>query len=885
MAGAKCGSLDVSKISDDDVIVNDPGSSAWVRADVDEKIYIKPTDPANPYVVIKFNDGCFATICSDDGLTAINKSLLFYSNAILSALSNNEENNNEPESGGSQSDTKKQKASTICGVDQNLLAKAQKRVDASAINEKGFQEAAIMPTEAVIPLKSNILTYGPYISTNFSSSCGGTQAEINTDLCPWVFGSATSMNSAGNLLANSSIVGLTRSETGSVTIVGLPNIASLGTALASGANLSAINTNFGSSGITTNFEWRTYTPKLGGLARPYIDRIKRIAKNRQENIKLLKNNNINQIKINRKIKTINRNKLANEAIKTKNAEKCLNRILIAEMYDFIPLSNGGSGFRTVVGTDTLSHTPVEMKFDFEKKAYISLDGIYGPVSIDGDGGLPQFITPYSGNDIKHHVSPIHAQPPYATGLCDSPSIPQSGHRENNLRIHNLYLNPLANPADIPHYEGDSPGHCIDVVGREQAVPDSGIVTNFYSSDDPKRYSQDYRFLGMRGPIVLHAWGYDVDGKPIPNSIDTEADTKVGIFKTQKDNQGLKDQFMQDWLLKPQSWPAGPIDLRFDRERGVWVSPQPFKIVVARVIKDVPSCGEGVGLLINKDYQKQYGRKLFDHTGQPVTEDSVCKAKTTCSNNNPSPSPNYPVEDPNADCAKWILVNVGSCPPSPSPSPSPSISTSTSTSSSSANVCDLDISFSLEGGKLVLKYTHCGVSKTTSIDTTNCEDVDESSSSSDESTPTPTPTLTLTPTLTKTRTPTPTRTNTPTPTKTKTPTPTSTPTPTPSKNPTDPNPIPTIKLVDRIGIKHSIGSMVYAYYDTFTHEYIILESKKAQVSNIAYGYISGSKSMTVMGYGGDDSSVLNTDIEFENPLNLTIPTNCMVFGVAAKVYIC
>jgi hypothetical protein len=253
-----------------------------------------------------------------------------------------------------------------------------------------------------------------------------------------------------------------------------------------------------------------------------------------------------------------------------------------------------------------------------------MDGIFGPMSINGAGGvLPKFITPYEGSDIKHHVSPIHAQPPFTSGNCRSQS-PPSIHDQNNLKINNKYLNPLANPGDIPHYDTESPsgspGHCIDLVGREGSVPESGLITNFYGFGDDKRYSEDYRFLGMRGPIVLQAWGYDVDGKPIPNSIDTEADTKNGIFKSEKGSDGLKEEFMKDWLLKPGTWPVGPIDLRFDRERGVWVCPQPFKIVLARIITEVPRCGEGVGTIINKKGSKRYGKKLFDDKGVLLNEE-------------------------------------------------------------------------------------------------------------------------------------------------------------------------------------------------------------------------------------------------------------------------
>jgi hypothetical protein len=41
--------------------------------------------------------------------------------------------------------------------------------------------------------------------------------------------------------------------------------------------------------------------------------------------------------------------------------------------------------------------------------------------------------------------------------------------------------------------------------------------------DPSRTNADYdnnqRFIGLRGPIVMHAWGYDTEGYPVPNAAD------------------------------------------------------------------------------------------------------------------------------------------------------------------------------------------------------------------------------------------------------------------------------------------------------------------------------------------------------------------------------
>ena len=75
-------------------------------------------------------------------------------------------------------------------------------------------------------------------------------------------------------------------------------------------------------------------------------------------------------------------------------------------------------------------------------------------------------------------------------------------------------------------------------------------------------------IASKGPMLMHGWGYDIDGKPIPNEADTESAASGGVFEA----AGLKDRFLTHYLRKPHTWPVGPIDLRFDRARGVWTQP-------------------------------------------------------------------------------------------------------------------------------------------------------------------------------------------------------------------------------------------------------------------------------------------------------------------------
>jgi hypothetical protein len=600
MAGIDCGKIDISKLSEDELIAI--GNRLWVKADVDEKIYIWNN---KPNVVIKFNDPCVSTICDDQ--VNILPSLLMLSTALEATKKNTDD---DSEINVNADNSNEQKAKTTCVQDIEGLVGAQSRLDAHSINNHGYQPAAIMPAVAAVPMKSNIKLYGPYASPNFGSSAGGTTISVDPDLCPWVFGSIAAMHSAGNSIVSSSAIGLIKSETGSITIPGLPDIVGLGVALSGGPNLSNINFSFGSSGITTTYEFRTFTPKFGGLNRHFIDKFKSIARNRQAQLKFLRGNQITQNKINRKIQQ-SRNINKNTNFTSPGRQPSLQRVIMGEIYDWQDIGDGISTQRTVVGMNTLSKSVAEMIFDYDKKAYMSLDGLFGPVSLGGDGGLPRYA---SFSPEGHKSSPIAPQPPFsAYGDCSSSSI-SINHDQYNTEITQEYLNPLTNKfsTDEHHHTGPGEGHSIDIVGRNSEIPDSGIIKNLYGLNDEDRYSEDYRFLGMRGPIVLHSWGYDLDGKPIPNEADNDDETKNGIFT----KEGLKDKFLKDWLGKPATWPAAPVDLRFDRERGLWVSPQSYRIIVAKIIEKVPAFGRGKGVIVSQD-----NKQLFDKDGEPINPNS------------------------------------------------------------------------------------------------------------------------------------------------------------------------------------------------------------------------------------------------------------------------
>lgn len=59
-------------------------------------------------------------------------------------------------------------------------------------------------------------------------------------------------------------------------------------------------------------------------------------------------------------------------------------------------------------------------------------------------------------------------------------------------------------------------HTLHVAGQSKPGTPNEQIKN-QTTPFVKRFANNNRFFGLRGPLMLHSWGYDTDGYPVPNS--------------------------------------------------------------------------------------------------------------------------------------------------------------------------------------------------------------------------------------------------------------------------------------------------------------------------------------------------------------------------------
>ncbi len=324
----------------------------------------------------------------------------------------------------------------------------------------------LLPLGAAVPLKSNSLCYGPWITTYSYGPASKTSYERNTTFNPWNFGANYILNYAAQILVETQVTQQVVSEAGGLTIPGIPPGRLGSTLIAGGPEITNVDVQVGRDGITSSIRMRTWVPNFGELGKRNVDVL---AKAGTYYRGLQRAFNLNRI-------TPGIGGPAGNFIRMLTRSDRFNRnsshSVIAAEYIEDP-SHADLKRVNVVITDVRKLLPT-VKGDYEQKAFMGLEGLFRPyATYDNDVGLPAFKT----TDFAE----------------DAPATMET-------------LNPFSDDG------GD--GHPIEIISRGTYEQ----ITDFNIRKETSGYPaiSDYRGVGLATPLILVGWGLDTNGKPVPN---------------------------------------------------------------------------------------------------------------------------------------------------------------------------------------------------------------------------------------------------------------------------------------------------------------------------------------------------------------------------------
>jgi hypothetical protein len=308
----------------------------------------------------------------------------------------------------------------------------------------------------------------------------------------------------------------------------------------------------------------------------------------------------------------------------------------------------------------------ELIKEYNYKSAMSLDGIFSPVSFYptpysstysmssyiNTGGVVCPECKGLGYIYETYADPLTMVEQSLQFACPGCSKSVAAPIADEINVYAL------NPIVVPYGEFKNPNiqnsgnivdrcrHSIKVVGRGEYPPTAeqsfdisanlekyvdpntgdsvngfagrGVNADYYEYDifnatteqnGSFKFPLNYRFFAFRGPMMMHGWGYDTDGYPVPNAadepkiVDPQGRPKRFFKKADGTNDlekdgaflptgGLKlgdvigkgwektggkwqktksDYFYLNWAERQDTWPVGPIDIRWDEERKVWAA--------------------------------------------------------------------------------------------------------------------------------------------------------------------------------------------------------------------------------------------------------------------------------------------------------------------------
>lgn len=367
---------------------------------------------------------------------------------------------------------------------------------------------SVLPNFVAVPLRLKE-SYGPWVK---GGANGKLEYEHDPSLVPWEYGNFANLNIVGNAKVNTASSNLIEIETGHIELPGAP-VYYPGLSISPGLPvITDIDVQVGEGGVTTVYKFSTYAPKFGRLQKQIITKFSRLERERAR----LERRAFERIGKTKAFTNVEREIRKLQETKRKTGTTS-HGIISGE-----GVNDSGVVFPNVFVQPHYNFTS-QLGRNYDKKAGMSMDGMFRP---------------FTTNPVASSIGM-----PYYETVGSGASFPTAED-----------LNPFRSGMDF------------SIVLR-----DSGLPSDLTLMNDPY-FGSDYRGMALRGPLVIAGWGYDTEGKPVPNE-----SGKAGQTKT--------DNFEDGYLANMNSWKVGPVDLPWDDERKCWVGGGGTKAKVVQLVSD------------------------------------------------------------------------------------------------------------------------------------------------------------------------------------------------------------------------------------------------------------------------------------------------------------
>ena len=277
-------------------------------------------------------------------------------------------------------------------------------------------------------------------------------------------------------------------------------------------------------------------------------------------------------------------------------------------------------------TEEFSHKLNQLDSDFNKKAGVGFDAVYSPYStFFGASGFPHFEVPTQKDQPNSlTLNPFNPNngltfyyAPTGSSLYGA-SITGATPSTDELAFSTADGSTIVGTGiRLDNRKGLTTGWLESGHNIEFAVKGTGDFRFADFNDEYASYKGSHvevtniRDVGLRSPMVVTGWGFDLNGNPVP------ADT------------GDNTKFASGAFSDMSNWKSGPVDLRWDDERKVWEAGGGSTEIMKFTVDEIPpqigqnaTACEFVHTTVN-DIGCSSSVNAIGDTGVKVYDDDLC----------------------------------------------------------------------------------------------------------------------------------------------------------------------------------------------------------------------------------------------------------------------